>query len=55
MQFANHLEPQPGAKVIYIDGSFDLLHNGHIALLKKAKENGDFLYVGVWDDKFVSE
>jgi ethanolamine-phosphate cytidylyltransferase len=36
-----------------VAGSFDLLHNGHIEILKKAKEMGDFLYVGVWSDDVV--
>lgn len=35
---------------MYISGSFDLLHNGHIEKLKKARELGDYLYVGIWDD-----
>ena len=54
MSFSNNKEPQPNDKVIYISGSFDLLHNGHINQLKKAKEMGDFLYVGVWSDEVVN-
>ena len=42
-------------KVVYIAGSFDLLHNGHIEQLRKAKELGDFLYVGVWADNVVNQ
>ena len=30
-----------------------MLHNGHIDTLKKAREQGDYLYVGVWADDMV--
>ena len=33
-------------------GTFDLLHHGHIRLLKRAKELGDYLIVGVTADDF---
>ena len=54
MHFSNNREPKPTDRVIYIQGSFDLLHNGHIATLKKAREMGDFLYVGVWSDDIAN-
>lgn len=54
MHFSNNREPKPEDTVVYIQGSFDLLHNGHIEQLRKAKEKGDFLYVGVWPDDVVS-
>jgi len=54
MHFSNNREPKPSDKVVYISGSFDLLHNGHIARLQKAKSLGDFLYVGVWPDETVN-
>ena len=40
-------------KVIYVDGTFDLLHPGHIAFLKECKKYGDYLIVGVISDKNV--
>jgi len=40
---------------VYLDGSFDLFHPGHIELIKKAKALGDFLYVGIFDDSVLNE
>ncbi|KAH0789741.1 cytidyltransferase-related domain containing protein [Histomonas meleagridis] len=50
-QFSNQNEPKYGDKVIYVDGTFDLLHPGHVSFLRKAKELGDYLVVGVHDDR----
>jgi len=40
-------------KVVTINGSFDLVHDGHIQTLKEAKAQGDVLVVGVNSDKSV--
>ena len=36
--------------IVYVDGVFDLTHNGHFKLYKKARALGDTLYVGVLSD-----
>ena len=53
--FSNKKMPNPGDKVVYICGEFDVLHVTHIEALKKAKESGDFVYVGVYDDITVNK
>jgi cytidyltransferase-like protein len=40
-------------KVVYVDGVFDLFHSGHLAFLRKAREFGDVLLVGVVTDADV--
>ncbi|OHS95929.1 cytidyltransferase-related domain containing protein [Tritrichomonas foetus] len=47
---ANLNGPQRGDRVVYCDGTFDLLHPGHVSFLRKAKAMGDYLVVGVHDD-----
>lgn len=54
VQFSKGIEPKENDKVIYVDGTFDLFHVGHIEFLKRAKELGDFLVVGIHDDQTVN-
>ena len=41
--------------IVYTYGAWDLLHPGHIIFLRKAKDLGDFLVVGVVDDPSIRE
>ncbi|WP_455757095.1 PfkB family carbohydrate kinase [Sulfurimonas sp.] len=38
-------------KIVFVSGDFNILHPGHLRLLKFAKESGDYLKVGVNSDK----
>lgn len=42
-----------GLKVVWTNGCFDILHAGHVYSLRKAKELGDVLVVGLNDDESV--
>ncbi|XP_068638103.1 ethanolamine-phosphate cytidylyltransferase-like isoform X2 [Aristolochia californica] len=55
VQFSNGKGPGPNARVVYIDGAFDLFHAGHVEILKHARQLGDFLLVGIHNDQTVSE
>ena len=49
-QFSFGRAPSAKDRVVYIAGTWDLLHAGHVAALEKARQLGDFLLVGVYDD-----
>lgn len=42
-----------GKKVVFTNGCFDLIHNGHVHLFKEAKKLGDVLIVAVNDDESI--
>jgi len=42
-----------GARIVFTNGCFDLLHPGHVALLQAARGRGDLLVVGLNDDRSV--
>lgn len=52
--FDDHRKPKPNERIVYVAGSFDMFHAGHAAFLKHAKEQGDFLIVGIHNDDVVA-
>ena len=42
-----------GRVVVFTNGCFDLLHRGHVDLLRFARERGDLLFVGLNSDDSV--
>ncbi|PSS17705.1 Ethanolamine-phosphate cytidylyltransferase [Actinidia chinensis var. chinensis] len=54
VQFSNGKGPRPDARIVYIDGAFDLFHAGHVEILRLARGLGDFLLVGIHTDQTVS-
>ncbi|MCM8785885.1 MAG: D-glycero-beta-D-manno-heptose 1-phosphate adenylyltransferase [Candidatus Omnitrophica bacterium] len=42
-----------GKTIVFTNGCFDIIHPGHIRVLKKAKSMGDILIVGLNSDKSI--
>jgi rfaE bifunctional protein nucleotidyltransferase chain/domain len=40
-------------KIVTVNGSFDILHAGHLDMLEEAKQQGDILFVGINSDRSV--
>jgi rfaE bifunctional protein nucleotidyltransferase chain/domain len=46
-------ERKKGRRVVFTNGVYDLVHAGHVTLLRKAKRLGDILVVGLNSDSSV--
>ncbi|DAZ94566.1 TPA: hypothetical protein N0F65_004182 [Lagenidium giganteum] len=51
---AGNRAPRATERIVYIDGAFDMFHAGHVEILKLAKQEGDYLIVGVHNDDVVN-
>lgn len=54
VQFSNGRVAPEKARIVYIDGAFDVFHPGHVKILEAAKAQGDFLLVGLHTDEDVT-
>jgi len=54
LQFSNCKGPEPGQRIVYVAGAFDLFHVGHLAFLEKVREHGDYVIVGLHTDPQVN-
>lgn len=43
-----------GQKIVFTNGCFDILHAGHVDYLQKARQQGDFLVLGLNNDQSIS-
>uniref|UniRef100_A0A7C4U6I4 D-glycero-beta-D-manno-heptose 1-phosphate adenylyltransferase n=1 Tax=candidate division WOR-3 bacterium TaxID=2052148 RepID=A0A7C4U6I4_UNCW3 len=48
-------ERRKNKKIVFTNGCFDIIHIGHIELLRFCKENGDFLVVGINTDESIKK
>jgi rfaE bifunctional protein nucleotidyltransferase chain/domain len=46
-------ERERGSRIVFANGAFDLLHAGHVRYLQGAREQGDWLAVGINTDRSV--
>ena len=44
---------QDGKTLVFTNGCFDLLHRGHVHVLRQARASGDLLIVGINSDRSV--
>jgi ethanolamine-phosphate cytidylyltransferase len=55
VQFSNNSVPKPTDRIVYVDGSFDLFHIGHMRVLEEARKLGDYVICGIHEDAVVNQ
>lgn len=54
-QSTSSSQPKNKPVIVYVDMIADMFHPGHVAFLKKAKAQGDYLVVGLIGDEAATE
>ncbi|XP_077979718.1 ethanolamine-phosphate cytidylyltransferase-like [Glandiceps talaboti] len=54
IQFSEGRAPQPGEKIVYVAGAFDLFHVGYVDFLEKVSKLGEYVIVGLHTDQVVN-
>ncbi len=52
-ELASFRRENRGRRIVFTNGCFDILHRGHVDLLRRARELGDILVVGLNGDSSV--
>lgn len=52
---AGNQAPKKDSKIVYLAGSWDMFHAGHATILERARQYGDYVIVGVYNDRVVNE
>lgn len=52
-RIATFRKDNPGSSVVFTNGCFDLIHQGHVDYLSRARDLGDLLIVGLNSDASV--
>jgi len=55
VQFSDGKDPEPGDKIVYAAGAFDLFHVGLLDFLEEASKKGNYLIVGLHTDDDVNK
>ncbi|CAH1251907.1 PCYT2 [Branchiostoma lanceolatum] len=54
LEFSSGTERKQNDRAVYIPGSFDLFHCGHLDFLERARQEGDYLIIGLHGDAVVN-
>ncbi|CAJ0582963.1 unnamed protein product, partial [Mesorhabditis spiculigera] len=54
LEFSSGRTPKPNDRIVYVCGSFDLFHYGHLKFLEEARKLGDYLICGILGDSTVN-
>ncbi len=55
LQWVIEVFKKEGKRIVYTSGVYDLLHEGHVKYLEKARKEGDLLVVAVDSDRYTRQ